>query len=870
MKHPAFFKKRTTAIIVSALLSINAASVAAQTADTKISSLISQMTLDEKISFLHGTVQGFDMANQHDPENKAAVGFIPGLSRLGIPALRLTDGPAGARHPMHMATAMPSPVALAATFKPELAREYGNVIGVEARSLDQDILLSPMVNIVRVPNAGRNFETLGEDPLLAGKMVAAEIEGIQEKGLMATVKHFAGNNQESERGTGVSVIDARTLHEIYLPAFEAAVKANVASFMCSYNRLAIDGQGNDYTCGHKTLLTDILRNQWKYDGFVMTDWYATLFEQKAPDPTPIMAGLDIEMPSSFFMGEPLKKAVNEGKIPVSYVDQAVARILTQMERFHMLDGKMPTRLPMADVAKAHSAIALETAESGAVLLKNSAAMLPLPQADLTDLLVVGPTAAVPVVGGGGSSHVKARASLSPIEALEAAGAKVTAYTGIDLEGVAIPMTALKTADHQAGLVRTLNDKKATVADINLTGKDKLPSHSKVQWDGELVAPETGTYEIKLQVKGGSATLKLGAGDAKGAPQLDTNGFFVTTNRLLPTKAGLDLASFSIKLKKGEKLPLVVTAKSGENNMLSNSIVTADDPLEIKVAWVTPSHRQKVLNDAVAAAKAHKGKVLVFGFNEGTEGQDRMSLSLPDGQDQLISAITKANKNSIVVLNTGDPITMPWEKQTSAILQMWYSGQEGAIATANLLTGKVNPSGKLPVSFPALEKDTPFHTKAQFPGVNGRVDYKEGMLVGYRWYATKQIKPLFAFGHGLTYTNFRYGKPTVEKTADGYNVSFTVTNTGKYAGVDVPQIYAGLTANKAVDLPSKSLVGFERIELKAGETKSVEIPVSARSLSYWDVANSQWKLLGGQREMFVCDSSSCDNNKQSFELQVNKK
>jgi beta-glucosidase len=855
--------RRTLAIVISGILAFGSSAIAAQSPaySPKVTDLLAKLTLDEKISFLHGTVQGFDMANQHDPENKAAVGFIPGVKRLGIPALRLTDGPAGARHPMHLATAMPAPVALAASFDPKLAEQYGNVIGVEARALDQDVLLSPMVNIVRTPQAGRNFETLGEDPLLAGALVAAEIKGIQDKGLMATVKHFAANNQESERGTGVSVVDERTLQEIYLPAFEQAVKADVASFMCSYNRLAIDGKGNDYSCANKSLLTDILRDQWGYQGFVMTDWYATLFEQKAPDPTPIKAGLDMEMPSSFFMGDPLKNAVTKGDIQASYVDQAVGRILTQMERFHMLDDHALPRAKMDDVEAEHAASALKAAEEGAVLLKNQNSILPLQTADLDNLLIIGPTAQVPVIGGGGSSHVKAKQSMSPVQALSAAGGKTTnTVLGIDLDGSAIPMSALKTAEGKAGLTRKLKDQTVTVADINLVGEQQaLPAHSQVEWSGALVAPESGMYDIKLHIRGGAGTLKLGLGDAKGEPQLNSNGFFATTNKLLPSRDGLDVASFQIKLKKGQQLPLKITGAAGMANMLSNGITSVDSPLEMRLAWVTPSQRKAELQKAVAAAKHHKGKVIVFAFNEGTEGQDRPSLALPDGQDGLISAVTKANKNSIVVLNTGDPITMPWVKQAAGVLQMWYSGQEGATATANLLTGKVNPSGKLPVTFPVSEKDTPLQTAEQFPGVKGRVDYKEGIFVGYRWYATKAISPLFAFGHGLSYTQFKYSAAEVKSGTDGYQVSFTVTNTGDRAGVDVPQVYLGNVVDAPVPMSAKSLAGFKRIELAKGESKTVNMTLPKRAFSSWDVTTHAWKVLAGKRTVMVCDSSACNGN-----------
>ena len=869
MKKQNRFQHSTVAIVVSAVMALSSQAHASQPVSESVASLLSQMTLDEKISFLHGTVQGFDMSNQHDPENKAAVGFIPGLKRLGIPALRLTDGPAGARHPMYLATAMPSPVALAASFDPALAEQYGNVIGVEARALDQDILLSPMVNIVRTPQAGRNFETLGEDPLLAGKLVASEIKGIQDKGLMATVKHFAANNQETERGTGISVVDERTLHEIYLPAFEQAVKADVASFMCSYNRLAIDGKNTEYSCANPELLNQILREQWGYKGFVMTDWYATQFEGTAPNPAPIKAGLDVEMPTGAFFGEPLKQAVQKGEIPVALVDQAVVRILSQMDRFHMLDGKLPARAKMDDVATAHAAIALEAAQEGAVLLKNQQSVLPLSAEDLNDLLIIGPTAQVPVIGGGGSSHVKAKKAISPLQALTtAAGQAPTALLGIDLDGVAIPMTALQTADGKSGLTRKLKDNQITVANIDLTGSDNaLPARSKVEWKGVLIAPESGEYDIKLHIRGGAATLKLGNGDAKGEPQLNSNGFFATTNRLLPSREGMDIASFRIKLNKGEQLPLTVTGSAGEANMLSNAITNPDDPLEIRMAWVTPSQRKAELQKAVVAAKQHKGKVLVFAFNEGTEGQDRQSLALPDGQDELLSAITNANKNTTVVLNTGDPVTMPWADNAAAILQMWYSGQEGATATADILTGKVNPSGKLPVTFPVSEKDTPLQTAEQFPGVKGRVDYREGLLVGYRWYDTKAIKPLFAFGHGLSYTAFKYDSPVVKPTAEGYQVSFNVTNTGERDGTDVPQIYLGAVTDAVVPMAAKSLAGFEKITLAKGESKTVSVQLDKRAFSYWDVATHSWKVLPGKRNVLVCDSSACDGNKLQSEIDL---
>lgn len=377
----------------------------AETISKDIQSLIDKMTLEEKIQMLHGTDSVL-----------AGAGAIEGNERLNIPSLMLTDGPAGARNTHYKATAMPAPISIASTFDPELAYQIGKAIGKEARSHGQDVLLSPMVNIIRTPHAGRNFETLGEDPLLAGDLVTEEIKGIQDAGLMATVKHFVVNNQETERMTINTVVDEQALREIYLPAFRRAVtEANVASIMGAYNKVAINAENSDYACAHYDLLTNILRNEWGFGGFVMTDWFAGIPGIFTPEmkatPTHILAGLDVEMPAQFMFGELLLNAVKNGEIDESYVDRSVSRVLTQMSKFGLLDNTAPEREPIEKLAKAHAKLALQTAIEGAVLLKNRDNILPLNKDALESLLVIGPTGAVLNYGGGGSSRQSGKTRL---------------------------------------------------------------------------------------------------------------------------------------------------------------------------------------------------------------------------------------------------------------------------------------------------------------------------------------------------------------------------------------------------------------------------------------------------------------------------
>jgi beta-glucosidase len=479
-------------------------------ADAAARQLVSQMTLAEKIAMLHG---------DRDPENLGQAGYLPGVPRLGIPPLRLSDGPAGVRTG-RPATALPAPVALAATFSPDLARRYGQTIGQDGRASRQDVMLAPMVNIVRVPQGGRNFETLGEDPALASRIVAAEIDGIQSEGLMATVKHFAENNQENARQSVSADVDERTMHEIELPGFEAAVKAHVASVMASYNKV-----NGTYASENAELETAILRKRWDFDGFVVSDWGAT--HSAAPALT---AGLDLEMPGGTNYTK-LADGIRVGDVTEEAVDQAVRRILVQMARFGLLTpGRAAASASTMGTIPATSPTALEIATAGAVLLKNTGSILPLGRDDFRSLAVIGPTARTLLVGGGGSARVPPIHTGSALDALKAvagSGASISYDVGYDLDGEAIPASHL-----------TLTGGATTTGQIDFTGPRALPAGSTTTWSGTLSANDAGDYEIRLQTAGGRGSITFDAPPAGFLPAGGRGGRGGGGAGLLPPGIGL--------------------------------------------------------------------------------------------------------------------------------------------------------------------------------------------------------------------------------------------------------------------------------------------------------------------------------------------
>lgn len=805
---------RTTAMVVM----VASASLLGQNVSSRVDRLIGAMTLEEKIAMLHGA---------SDPQSLGQAGYLPGVPRLGIPPLRLTDGPAGVRA-THPATAMPAPVALAATFSRAAAKKYGEVMGQETRALGHDVLLAPMVNIVRVPQGGRNFETLGEDPFLASQIVAAEVSGIESQGAIATIKHFAANNQETQRQSVSADVDERTLQEIELPGFEAAIRAGAGSVMAAYNKV-----NGTWSAESVPLLTDVLRKQWHFQGFVMSDWGAT-----HSGPPALTAGMDLEMPSGRNYAA-LGDAVKSGALDQKVIDEAVRRILVQMDRKGLLASAPPAR-PSLDQAK-DDAIAREIAEEGAVLLKNTGNVLPIRDSDWPSVAVIGATARAMLIGGGGSARVAPLRKGVPLDALRQRApstANIVYAPGNDLDGAVIPSSVL-----------------TPPAAIDFTGPRAIAARSTWNYTGTLTAPTAGTYELKLQTAGGRGTLTIdppqpappgaaapggGAGTGRGGRGLGRGG--AGGGGLLTTSDGLTNSTRTVQFEAGSTHQIVITATAD-----------AATPMQVRLAWSTPEWPAQKIAEAVAAARTAR-VAIVFAYDEGSEGRDRSSLSLPGNQDAVIAAVARANPRTVVVLTTGDPVLMPWASDVAAILQMWYPGQAGAEAITSVLSGDVNPGGKLPVTFPTRIEDAPTNMPERYPGVDGHGVYSEGIFVGYRWYDDKHIEPLFPFGHGLSYTTFAYSRLSVTRAGGGYDVTFTIRNTGARKGDEVAQIYVGRPPSSPVPMAARALAGFERVTLEPNQSRRVTIRIDARAMSYWSIDRHAWVVAPGAREFAVGSSS----------------
>ncbi|MFL9837352.1 glycoside hydrolase family 3 C-terminal domain-containing protein [Flavobacterium sp. ST-75] len=689
--------------------------------DAKIDSIIGQMTLEEKIGLLHG----YSMFTNE------------GVERLGVPELHMADGPLGIREELQrmswaplgldndFATYYPAGAGLSAAWSPELAHTFGRSIGEEARARGKDVLLAPAFNIIRTPLGGRTYEYMTEDPFLNKTLIVPYVVGVQENNVAACIKHYAANNQETNRGTVNVLMDERTLREIYLPAFhDAVVKANAYSVMGAYNKFR-----GDYLCENPYMLQDVLRDEWGFKGVVISDWDAVHTTKKA-----LEAGTDLEMGTNapsfdeFWFANPLIQAVKDGKVTEAEVDIHAKRILKLLFNVKAM-GNTESRAKGSLATEAHYKDAYNIAAESVVLLKNKESLLPLNTQEVKSIAVIGPNATAKHAQGGFGAGVKTRREVTPLEALKA----------------------------------------------------KLPESVTINY-------------------------------AEGYKTL-------------------------FKPKKEMKF--------GEVTQEAKETVTDVDP--------------KMIAEAVEAAKKSDIAILFVGANRDyeTEASDRIDLSLPFGQEKLITAVKAANPKTIVVFVAGAPYDINnVEKENSTIVWSWYNGSEGGNALADVLLGTVNPSGKLPWTMPKQLSDSPAHATNSFPGED-TVTYKEGILVGYRWFDTKNVEPLYPFGYGLSYSAFELANATANKKSynEGETIAVTVDvkNTGKHDGKEVVQLYVS-KADSTVERAAKELKGFNKVLVKAGNSEKVTINVPVKELAYYDENSKGWVVEKGDYTFKLGNSS----------------
>jgi beta-glucosidase len=828
------------------------------TGDARVDGLLARMTLDDKLTMIEGEAEAATSSDQYQ------AGYLPGIPRLGIPSLKLSDGPPGVITKQD-STGMTSTMGVAATFSQADAKANGVTIGRDARSLGQDVVLEPFVNMDRDTSWGRGFNTFGEDPLLTGQTGAAEITGIQSQGTMAQVKHYIAY----DGGNNVSV-DSQTLHEIYLQPFADAVQAGVSSVMCSYNTV------NGYNaCANSTTLTQILRNELGFKGFVTSDWGAT------HGTTNINAGLDLEMPggggpsgvgfTSYFTKDALKTAIANGSIQESRVTQAAGRILYEMDQFGLLSGDSKHNVTPENTT-ADEKVVLTTAQDAATLLQNTDGTLPLSKTSLSSLALIGPGAGQTIAtnsGGeaaGGLVEQQASALATLTQDTKRQGAHITYAVADDLTGVPVPASALSHSG-SAGLLRTNTATSATQVDAQLNftksnGK-ALKAGGTYTWTGTLTVPTAGSYWLNIQALGGTGNLTV-----DGTSLTTVGGGFGSSPRygIVHATDGNAPTATTDGIANGRTL-VALTAGAHTLSVVETPDVSGN-PVQVRLNWVTPSQQQANHDAAVAAAKTAKTAV-VFVWDTGSGD---LSTPLPDGQDQLIADIAAVNPNTVVVLQSGQPISMPWLSSVKSVLEAWYGGDQAGVAAADVLLGTTNPSGRLPFTWPvSLDQEVAQQATHPERSSNGAhpdgtacpvqgfvadptcsTTYSEGIYIGYRFYDANNETPLYPFGYGLSYTSFAYSGLHISQTSDGgLNVSFQVRNTGSAAGSEVPQVYLAApdTAISGVQFAPKALAAYGRITLAAGAKSTVTLHVPLRQLQYWSDA-SGWTTATGTRTVDV--------------------
>jgi len=783
--------------------------------DTRVDDLVSELTLEEKVSLCTGADH---MATR-------------AIERLGIPALNMADGPVGVR--WDTATCFPSSIAMAATWDPALVEDMASALAREFRGKGRNLVLGPCVNIHRVPHGGRNFESFGEDPWLASRITVAYIRGVQSQGAAACVKHFACNNQEWERGTISSEVDERTLREIYLPAFEAAVReADVLSLMSAYNR--VNGQ---YCSENYHLLREVLKKEWGFRGIVISDWGACHSTVESA-----VNGLDVEMPGpGHHLAAPLLEAVRRGDVSEKVVEEMARNVVRTALRVQEMERAVPVG-PEAVGSPRSTSAARKVAAAAMVLLKNDQGVLPL-RPDLGRLALIGPNATDAQVGGGGSSSVSPPYAVSPFDGLrEAVGENVSVRyaEGCCRPGdlAAVPSDCLRTVENEPGL------RAEYFANADLQGRPALvrtdaavdfhwgmsepvpgvatPGYS-VRWTGTLTIPESGEFEFGAVSEGGVRIRLDGRTVVDRWEQVDGS-----------------TASANVQLRAGQSLQVEIEyAMRGGWSRFRFGWRRDDDA---------------IMAEAVSLAAEVDAVVLCVGLSSHYEGEghDRSELSLPGRQAELIRKVAAVNPRTAVVLFAGSPVLMEeWADGVPAILCAWYPGQECGRALADVLLGRVNPSGRLPMTWLRRWEDSPAH--GHYPGGDGRVRYQEGIFVGYRHFDANHLEPRFPFGHGLSYSRFDYSDVSLQSAGEETIVRFKVANTGPVAGAEIAQVYVA-DAESSLPRPPRELKGFQKVELAAGASAEVEVRLGPRAFSYYDVESRNWRLEPGRFQILVGSSS----------------
>ncbi|MDZ7291900.1 MAG: glycoside hydrolase family 3 C-terminal domain-containing protein [candidate division KSB1 bacterium] len=804
--------------------------------EQRVDDLLARMTLEEKIDMIGGYNDFYIRPNE----------------RLGIPMIKMSDGPLGVRN-YGPATAFPAGIAFAATWNVDLVRAFGRAVGKECRSKGVHIILAPGVNIYRAPMCGRNFEYYGEDPYLASRMVVAYVNGVQSEGVVATAKHYAANNQEYDRYTVSSDVDERTLREIYLPAFRAAVEeAHIGAVMTAYNLV------NGVHCSqNEHLIKDILKDDWKFDGIVMSDWVSTWDGVAAAN-----AGLDLEMPSGAFMNRKnLLPALQEGKVKVATIDDKIRRMLRVMFRMGFFDREQTdASLPLYNPDSRF--VALQAARESIVLLKNKNNVLPLDRSKISSIAVVGPNAHPAVTGGGGSSRVQPFRAVSPLEGIiNLAGNNVKVFYSA---GIAADFSEIfgssrfLTITEQGAMLSGL--KGEYFANMNLSGtpafsrQDKhldfkwlttspmngFPADSfSIRWTGKIKPEKSGDYEFFVR------------GD---------DGYRLYLDRQLVIDNWRDQPATVRKI--------VLSLQANQLYDIMLEYYEHGGYAEIGLGY-----RQKIDPEKLEAVRlASKADVTVacLGFNADTEseGFDR-PFNLPEEQVALLHEVAKVSRQTIVILTAGGHVAMSeWLDEVDGLLHAWYPGQEGGTALAEILFGAVNPSAKLPVSFEQRWEDNATFNSYYDTDHDKRVKYSEGIFVGYRHFDQNNIEPLFPFGFGLSYTTFEYKnlRVTPGQITKGQKVTieFEITNTGKHAGTEIAQLYIR-DVRCRVERPPKELKAFDRVWLKPGETRKVNFELDESALSFYDPNQRAWVAEPGEFQVLIGSSSRHIRFQQSFYL-----